>query len=90
MIICIKMVAKILASRLTCTVSLLDKEMDYMFLNWALIFLVIALIAAIFGYSGIAAQSAGIAKILFIVFLVLFIVSFIMRLMRRSGPPPAP
>lgn len=48
------------------------------FLNWTVIFLVLALVAAIFGFGGIASESAGIAKILFLVFLVVWIVSFFM------------
>lgn len=47
-----------------------------MLLNWAFIFLVLALIAAVLGFGGIAKESAGIAKILFIVFLIIFIISF--------------
>ena len=47
-----------------------------MLLDWAFIFLILALIAAVLGFGGIAQESAGIAKILFIIFLVIFIVSF--------------
>jgi uncharacterized membrane protein YtjA (UPF0391 family) len=47
-------------------------------LNWAVVFLVIALIAAIFGFGGIAATATGIAKVLFFVFLILFVVSLFM------------
>ena len=47
-----------------------------MLLNWALIFLVLALIAGVFGFSGIAKESAGIAKILFFVFLIIYLASF--------------
>ena len=43
-----------------------------MFLNWAFLFLILALVAAVLGFGGIAQQSAGIAKILFIVFLIIF------------------
>ena len=53
-------------------------------LNYAVIFLVIALVAALFGFTGIAASAVGIAKILFVVFLVLFAVSLIFGLMRRK------
>ena len=38
-------------------------------LNWALIFLVVALLAAVFGFTGIAVAAAGIAKLLFLLFL---------------------
>ena len=47
-----------------------------MLLNWAFIFLILALVAAVLGFGGIAKESAGIAKILFIVFLIIFIISF--------------
>jgi len=47
-----------------------------MLLNWALIFLVLALVAAVLGFGGIARESAGIAKILFFIFLIIFILSF--------------
>jgi uncharacterized membrane protein YtjA (UPF0391 family) len=53
-------------------------------LNWALMFLVVALIAAVFGFGGIAVAAAGIAKILFYLFLVLFLVSLIAGLVRRA------
>jgi uncharacterized membrane protein YtjA (UPF0391 family) len=52
-------------------------------LNWALMFLVIALIAAVFGFGGIAVAAAGIAKILFFIFVVLFLVSLLAHGMRR-------
>lgn len=48
-----------------------------MLLDWAFIFLVLALIAAVLGFGGIARESAGIAKILFFIFIIIFIVSFI-------------
>ncbi len=48
-------------------------------LNWAIMFLVVAIIAAVFGFGGIASASAGIAQILFFVFLVLFVGALIMR-----------
>jgi uncharacterized membrane protein YtjA (UPF0391 family) len=53
-------------------------------LNWALIFLVIALIAAAFGFGGIAAAATSIAQTLFFIFLVLFLVSLIAGLVRRG------
>jgi uncharacterized membrane protein YtjA (UPF0391 family) len=53
-------------------------------LNWALMFLVVALIAAVFGFGGIAVAAAGIAKILFYLFLVLFLVSLVAGLVRRA------
>lgn len=48
-----------------------------MILNWAAIFLIIALIAAFFGFGGIASESAYIARILFAIFVVLFLVVII-------------
>lgn len=51
-------------------------------LNWALIFLVVALIAGLLGFTSIAGTAIGIAKILFVVFLVLFLVSAIMHMVR--------
>lgn len=53
-------------------------------LNYAVIFLVIALIAALFGFGGIAAGAVEIAKILFFVFVILAVVSFVVSLMRRK------
>lgn len=53
-------------------------------LNYAVIFLVIAILAAIFGFTGVYVAAAGIAKILFFLFLVLFLVSLIMG--RRAAP----
>ena len=47
-------------------------------LNYAFLFLIIALIAAVLGFGVIAGTAATIAKILFLVFLVLFIASFIL------------
>ncbi|HTP83487.1 MAG TPA: DUF1328 domain-containing protein [Alphaproteobacteria bacterium] len=52
-------------------------------LNWALVFLVIALVAAAFGFGGIAAAATNIAQTLFFIFLVLFLVSLVMGLVRR-------
>jgi uncharacterized membrane protein YtjA (UPF0391 family) len=39
-------------------------------LQYAVVFLVIALIAALFGFGGIAAGAAGFAEVLFATFLV--------------------
>ena len=44
-------------------------------LNYAVIFLVIALAAGVLGFGVIAGTAAEIAKVLFIIFLVLFVVS---------------
>jgi uncharacterized membrane protein YtjA (UPF0391 family) len=54
-------------------------------LQWALIFLVVALIAGALGFFVLASTSAWIAKVLFIVFLVFFLVSLV-----RRGRPAAP
>ena len=53
-------------------------------LNYAVIFLLVAIVAAVFGFGGIAADSAWIAKILFVVFLVLFAGSL---LLGKRQPP---
>ena len=45
-----------------------------MILNWAAIFLVIALIAAFFGFGGVASDSAYIARVLFAIFGILFLI----------------
>ncbi len=44
-------------------------------LNYAVIFLIIALIAGILGFGVIAGTAALIAKVLFLFFLVLFVLS---------------
>jgi len=53
-------------------------------LNYAAVFLVIALIAALLGFTGIAAGAVEIAKILFFVFILLFVASLIVGLIRRK------
>ncbi len=53
-------------------------------LNYAVIFLLVALIAAVLGFGVIAGTAASIAKILFLVFLVLFVVSLVTG--RRRSP----
>jgi uncharacterized membrane protein YtjA (UPF0391 family) len=55
-------------------------------LNWALMFLLVALLAAVFGFTGIAVAAAGIAKLLFFLFLVLFLASLILGLANRARP----
>lgn len=50
-----------------------------MLLDWAVIFLVLAIVAALFGFGGIAQESAGIAKILFFVFIIIYVISFILN-----------
>jgi uncharacterized membrane protein YtjA (UPF0391 family) len=44
-------------------------------LNYAFLFLIIALVAAVLGFGVIAGTAATIAKVLFLLFLILFIVS---------------
>ena len=51
-------------------------------LNFAVLFLVIALVAALFGFGGIASASVGIAQVLFVVFLVLAVATLIVRAVR--------
>ncbi len=46
-------------------------------LQWALVFLIVALVAAFFGFGGGAVAAAGIAKMIFFVFLALFLVALI-------------
>ena len=47
-------------------------------LQWALIFLVVALVAGVLGFTGVAGTAANIAWILFVVGLVVALVLFIM------------
>jgi uncharacterized membrane protein YtjA (UPF0391 family) len=47
-------------------------------LQWAVVFLVVAIIAAIFGFGGIVGPAVAIAKVLFFLFLVLFVVSLLL------------
>ena len=49
-------------------------------LNYAILFLIIALISAVLGFGVIAGTAATIAKILFLLFLVLFMASLFMGL----------
>jgi uncharacterized membrane protein YtjA (UPF0391 family) len=44
-------------------------------LNYAFLFLIIALVAAVLGFGVIAGTAATIAKVCFLLFLILFIVS---------------
>jgi uncharacterized membrane protein YtjA (UPF0391 family) len=53
-------------------------------LNWAILFLVVALVAAVLGFGGIAGTAIGIAKIIFVVAIVLFLISGVLHLMRRA------
>ncbi|TCM76373.1 uncharacterized membrane protein YtjA (UPF0391 family) [Rhodovulum steppense] len=51
-------------------------------LQWALIFLLLALVAGLFGFGGIAMASAGIAQTLFFIFILLFVGAVVMSVMR--------
>ncbi len=53
-------------------------------LNWAILFLIVALVAAVLGFGGIAGTAIGIAKIIFVVAIVLFLISAVMHVMRRA------
>ncbi|MBN9432421.1 MAG: DUF1328 domain-containing protein [Bosea sp.] len=53
-------------------------------LNWAILFLIVALVAAVLGFGGIAGTAIGIAKIIFVVAIILFLISAVMHLMRRA------
>lgn len=52
-------------------------------LQWALIFLVVALVAALFGFGGVAVVATSIAQTLFYIFIILFIVALLFDLLRR-------
>jgi uncharacterized membrane protein YtjA (UPF0391 family) len=53
-------------------------------LQWAVVFLVIALIAAALGYGNVAGVAMDGAKLFVWVFLVLFVLSLVAGLVRRS------
>jgi uncharacterized membrane protein YtjA (UPF0391 family) len=53
-------------------------------LQYAIIFLVIALVAAAVGFGGVAGVAMDGARILFWVFIILFVVSLIGGLVRRG------
>ena len=53
-------------------------------LQYAIVFLVIALVAAAVGFGGVAGVAMDGARILFWVFIVLFVISLIGGLVRRS------
>jgi uncharacterized membrane protein YtjA (UPF0391 family) len=52
-------------------------------LNYALIFLVLALVTGMFGYSGAAIAVAGTARILFILFLAAAVAAFLASASRK-------
>jgi uncharacterized membrane protein YtjA (UPF0391 family) len=53
-------------------------------LQYAIIFLVIALVAAAVGFGGVAGVAMDGARILFWVFIILFVISLIGGLVRRG------
>ena len=53
-------------------------------LNYALVFLVVALIAAAVGFGGVAGFAMEAAQLLFWVFIILFVVSLVAGLVRRA------
>jgi uncharacterized membrane protein YtjA (UPF0391 family) len=55
-------------------------------LQWALLFLVIALLAALFGFGGLASGFATVGQGVFLVFLILFLATLLSSLFSR---PPA-
>ena len=52
-------------------------------LNYAIVFLVIALIAALFGFGGVAGTAMEGAKILFWIAIILFLISLVFGVVRR-------
>ncbi len=52
-------------------------------LQYALIFLVIAILAAVFGFGVTAFAFAAVAKALFFLFLIGFVITLVMHLARR-------
>ena len=52
-------------------------------LNWALLFLIVALISAVLGFGGVAGTAMAGAKILFWVAIILTLITFVAGLMRR-------
>lgn len=55
-------------------------------LQWAFLFLIVAVSAALFGFGGVAA--AGMTKVLFLLFTVLFIVFLVTGLVSRVSVTP--
>ena len=53
-------------------------------MNWAVIFLVVALVAALFGFAGVAGTAMEGARLLFWVALVLFLVSLVFGIVKRG------
>jgi len=53
-------------------------------LNWAFMFLIIALVAGALGLGGVAGAVAGIARVLFGIFIVLFLIGLVLGLRLTS------
>jgi uncharacterized membrane protein YtjA (UPF0391 family) len=62
-----------------CAKSLPDPNSDplIIMLNYAIIFLIVAILAGVLGFGVIAGTAATIAKVCFVVFLVLFLFSLL-------------
>jgi uncharacterized membrane protein YtjA (UPF0391 family) len=56
-------------------------------LNWAIVFLVVALVAALLGFGGIAGVAVEFAKIVFFVAIVLFLISVVYGVTTGRPPP---
>lgn len=65
----------------------LNRIGDFIMLNWALTFLVVALVAAVLGFGGIAGSAVEIAKIIFYVAIALFVISTVVHLVNGRSPP---
>jgi uncharacterized membrane protein YtjA (UPF0391 family) len=53
-------------------------------LQWALIFLVVAIVAAFFGFGGVAGTAMGGAQLLFYAAIAIFVIMAIVGLLRRG------
>ncbi len=53
-------------------------------LQWAIIFIIVALVAAFFGFGGVAGTAMTGARMLFWVAIVLAVIAFIMSMIRRD------
>jgi uncharacterized membrane protein YtjA (UPF0391 family) len=54
-------------------------------LQYALLFLIIAIVAGILGFGGIAGAASGIAQVLFFIVLAFLIISVVIGLFRRAS-----
>lgn len=54
-------------------------------LQWALIFLVVAIVAAFFGFGGVAGTAMGGAQLLFYAAIAIFVIMAIVGLLRRNS-----